>query len=76
MDYTKDYIQEQKEKYKYRKLLIFRNTPSCSDCGTRRLASTCGNAPLNTTPSSGDHDYDDENDDDDNDNGGYDNDEC
>ena len=45
--------------------MIFRNTPSCSDCGTRRLASTCGNAPLNTTPSSGDHENDDDDDDDD-----------
>ena len=42
----------------------------CSDCGTRRLASTCGNAPLNTTPSSGDHENDDNDDDDD----GYDHD--
>ena len=33
--------------------MIFRSTPLCSDCGTRRLASTCGNALLNTTPSSG-----------------------
>ena len=51
--------------------MIFRSTPSCSDCGTRRLASTCGNALLNTTPSSGDHDYGDDDDDDD-DNDGYD----
>ena len=49
--------------------MIFRNTPSCSDCGTRRLASTCGNAPLNTTPSSGDHNNHDNDDDDDDHNG-------
>ena len=56
--------------------MIFRSTPLCSDCGTRRLASTCGNALLNTTPSSGDHENDDHNDDDgDDDNDGYDNDD-
>ena len=43
----------------------------CSDCGTRRLASTCGNALLNTTPSSGDHENVDNDDDDD----GYDDDD-
>ena len=57
--------------------MIFRSTPLCSDCGTRRLASTCGNAPLNITPSSGDHESDDNNDDngDDDDNSSYDDDD-